>query len=72
MTSYKEILEVLVLPKITLNLPTNKIKLENPHIPDFVKLSDPSYKEPQKINILFGAELFYDMLRPGGWQVQGL
>ncbi|XP_025192037.1 uncharacterized protein LOC112592241, partial [Melanaphis sacchari] len=36
-TSYKENLEFLILPKITPNLPTNKIKLENSQIPDTVQ-----------------------------------
>lgn len=67
-TSYKENLEFLILPKITPNLPTNKIKLENSHIPDWVKLADPSYSEPGKIDILIGAELFYELLRPGKYK----
>ncbi|XP_022182788.1 uncharacterized protein LOC111042467 [Myzus persicae] len=67
-TAYKETLEFLILPKITPNLPIKKIKLANSSIPNYVKLADPSYTEPGKIDVLIGAERFFEILKSGKYK----
>lgn len=52
----------LTLPKITAQLPAEQIKISELKIPENIKLADPSYASPGKIDILLGAEIFYDVL----------
>lgn len=67
-TTYKETLDFLILSKITPNLPIKKIKLSNSDIPNYVKLADPSYTESGKIDVLIGAERFFEILKSGKYK----
>lgn len=67
-TAYTETLEFLILPKITPNLPVKKIKLANSGIPSYVELADPSYTKPGKIDVLIGAERFFEILKSGKYK----
>jgi len=35
------------------------------HVPDNIALADNAYNKPQKIDMLLGAELFFDLMYPG-------
>ncbi|XP_022168886.1 uncharacterized protein LOC111032745 [Myzus persicae] len=52
---------MLVVPKITGDLPTQNIT-NLCGIPENIKLADPSFQVPQKMDILIGATHFYDLL----------
>uniref|UniRef100_A0A2S2QB76 Uncharacterized protein n=1 Tax=Sipha flava TaxID=143950 RepID=A0A2S2QB76_9HEMI len=57
-------LQMVVVPKITGHLPNHNVKTKY-NIPNNIKLADPSFNEPQKIDVLIGAAHFYDILRGG-------
>ncbi|XP_050055037.1 uncharacterized protein LOC114131043 [Aphis gossypii] len=61
-------LNFLTVPKITTFLPTEKINTSNWDIPQHIQFADPSYAQPGKIDILLGAEIFYDVLRTGQYK----
>jgi len=58
---YNFSLKMLVVPKITVELPTTNIT-DLCDIPENIKSADPSFRVPQKIDILIGATHFYDLL----------
>ncbi|XP_050534989.1 uncharacterized protein LOC126902010 [Daktulosphaira vitifoliae] len=64
-TSYNKTIELLTLPKITTLLPSENINVIQEELPDNIKLADPSYAVPGKIDILIGAACFYEILLPG-------
>lgn len=49
-------------------LPFNKTSLK---IPENIFLADPEFNKPGEIDILIGAEHFYNLLRAGQIKVQG-
>lgn len=63
--SYKINLPFLILDKITENLPVAKINIDNITIPHNITLADPSYNIPGVIDILLGANIFFDLLAAG-------
>ncbi|KAJ8975728.1 hypothetical protein NQ317_004192 [Molorchus minor] len=54
-----------VLPQITGILPNVKININNIAIPSNIKLADPTFAEPGKIDLLIGAELFWQLICNG-------
>ncbi|GBM66121.1 hypothetical protein AVEN_169785-1 [Araneus ventricosus] len=55
---------MLVVNKITDFIP-NKVINVDVDISEFVSLADHHFNVPDKIDMLFGAEIFYELLRPG-------
>ncbi|XP_029155926.1 uncharacterized protein LOC114928760, partial [Nylanderia fulva] len=55
----------LVVPKITKNLPSFSIQTAQLSIPENVKLADPFFASPGKIDALIGAEFFMSLLQNG-------
>jgi len=55
---------MIVVPKITGQLPPQNIKTIC-NVPDNIKLADPHFNTPQKIDILLGATHFYEFLCDG-------
>lgn len=49
----------LIVPKITDCTPSRKINVSQLHIPRKIKLADPEFFIPQKIDTLLGAEFFF-------------
>ncbi|GBM85144.1 hypothetical protein AVEN_85619-1, partial [Araneus ventricosus] len=63
--SYVRSLNFLVVPKITAGLtPSNKFDVS---IGDFsnIKLADEKFNVPERVDMLLGVEVFYELLRPG-------
>ncbi|XP_050555834.1 uncharacterized protein LOC126911643 [Spodoptera frugiperda] len=54
-----------VLPKITFCLPNSRLDFNSFQIPQNVKLADPDYYVPSEIDILIGADVFWDLLQVG-------
>ncbi|XP_038116938.1 uncharacterized protein LOC119769109 [Culex quinquefasciatus] len=54
-----------VLAKVTANLPFNNIDAEQLSIPEDVKLADPHYYRPGPVDMIIGAEHYYDLLSDG-------
>ncbi|XP_050305066.1 uncharacterized protein LOC126742465 [Anthonomus grandis grandis] len=56
---------ITVLNKITSALPMLPIEVKNIRIPSNIVLADSSFNVPTEIDILLGADIFYDLLRNG-------
>jgi len=65
LTDYEEMISYLVLPHITNYVPVRAIDTSKFKIPENVALADNEFNEPQRIDILIGAELFYNLFNNG-------
>lgn len=54
-----------LLPQITCKLPQVPIDFTKLNIPAHLKLSDPEFSKPSEIDILIGADLYYELLIDG-------
>ncbi|GFW18304.1 uncharacterized protein TNCV_4008431 [Trichonephila clavipes] len=55
-------IDLLIVPNIANLTPSKRLNISNLNIPRQVKLADPSFHIPQKIDVLLGAELFFSFL----------
>ncbi|XP_062542350.1 uncharacterized protein LOC134210317 [Armigeres subalbatus] len=55
-------LDYLVVPKVTSALPVTRLNVKNWPIPSKLQLADPTFFEPSRIDMLVGAEAFFDLL----------
>ncbi|XP_055542762.1 uncharacterized protein LOC129728349 [Wyeomyia smithii] len=63
-SAYHAELECLVTPRVTGIIPTSKIDISQWMIPDGIMLADPEFHTPDKVDLLIGGELFFDILKP--------
>ncbi|XP_038221613.1 uncharacterized protein LOC119839418 [Zerene cesonia] len=78
--------QCLILPQITSKLPTTTFNFNQFNIPHNLLLADPSFYESQHIDLLIGADLFWELITEGkmrlkngpflqntklGWKVSG-
>ncbi|XP_051170292.1 uncharacterized protein LOC127287411 [Leptopilina boulardi] len=61
-SSFSAKLDFLVLPQITGNVPIMPLNKDILKIPKTLNLADPEFDKPSGIDMLIGAELFYDLL----------
>lgn len=54
-----------ILNKITCELPLYKINTENLHLPDNIVLADPLFHTPSRIDLLLGADIYYNLITNG-------
>ncbi|XP_058456427.1 uncharacterized protein LOC131433839 [Malaya genurostris] len=66
---YTVCMELLVVPKITGVLPSSKVDISTLSLPSGIELADPRFHVPDKINMLLGADVFFDMLMIGRLQL---
>lgn len=59
---YKITLNCNVLPNITQSLPSRYINIQNIPLPMGIELADPNFNIPSAIDILVGAEIFWDIV----------
>ncbi|XP_062714536.1 uncharacterized protein LOC134291166 [Aedes albopictus] len=64
-SDFSFMLNCLVSPKITGQVPPVKINLENWELPQGLRLADPSFHEPSHVDLLIGMDWFYDIMKPG-------
>ena len=64
-SSYTASLELLVLPKLSADIPTQRIDISHWKLPETSILADPSFNRPGTIDIILGATHFYEILRTG-------
>jgi hypothetical protein len=60
-----------VLPHVTSDTPAHHFDVSNWQIPTDIKLADEQFHKPGPIDLLIGAELFYDLLLPDKKTRQG-
>ncbi|XP_062713379.1 uncharacterized protein LOC134290294 [Aedes albopictus] len=61
-SSYSETIQLHVLPKLTSELPINPVNVHELAIPSGMILADPNFHKPGPIDIILGAEYYYDLL----------
>ncbi|GBN28332.1 hypothetical protein AVEN_118861-1, partial [Araneus ventricosus] len=61
--TYSRNCEFLIVPRITSLIPSQKINISNIEIPNHVKLADPNFCIPGKIDMLIGSDIFFDLLK---------
>ncbi|KAJ8974051.1 hypothetical protein NQ317_016289 [Molorchus minor] len=54
-----------VLKNITCKLPQSPIKIQKLNIPNYIKLADPTFFCPSQIDMLIGADMYYDITTQG-------
>nr|CAI5837878.1 unnamed protein product [Callosobruchus analis] len=55
----------LVVPTITLDVPSQHFNVSHWHIPDNLNLADPGFECPREVDLLLGANIFWDLLLDG-------
>jgi hypothetical protein len=63
-TDWHTSLDCAILNNITNTMPSTKLNVEQWHIPRDITLADPRFNIPGEIDLLIGADVFYDILRP--------
>ncbi|XP_038122432.1 uncharacterized protein LOC119771109 [Culex quinquefasciatus] len=63
-SSFACALECLVTPKVTGKIPSRKIDVSGWRLPEGVVLADQDFHTPDKVDMLIGGELFFDILKP--------
>lgn len=58
-------LDYLIVPRVTSTLPAKRIDVSSWPIPNDLQLADSKFNEPSRIDMLIGAEVFYDLLQAG-------
>ncbi|XP_058817099.1 uncharacterized protein LOC131680401 [Topomyia yanbarensis] len=65
-TAYTDVVDLFVLPKVTIELPSLAINTSSWAIPTGIQLADPSFYEPAAIDVVLGAEVFFDLFTVAG------
>ncbi|XP_055585104.1 uncharacterized protein LOC129737956 [Uranotaenia lowii] len=64
-SDFRTELECLVIPKVTGPIPSTNIDITDWHFPHGIQLADPNFFKPDKIDLLVGAALFFNILKTG-------
>ncbi|XP_062704421.1 uncharacterized protein LOC134286766 [Aedes albopictus] len=64
-TDYAIDLKFHILPEFKPILPSNRLHTDHWNVPSFVQLADPRFFEPNRIDIILGAEVYYRLLLKG-------
>ncbi|XP_062557359.1 uncharacterized protein LOC134222233 [Armigeres subalbatus] len=65
-SSYATRIEAFVLPKVTVDLPSISIDASNWTLPSGIQLADPSFYQSGTIDVVLGAEVFFDLFSVEG------
>jgi Putative peptidase (DUF1758) len=63
-------LDFLITKKITGHIPSSRVFPKHAKIPENISLADPQFDVPQPVNMLIGAELFFDLFATGKLELQ--
>lgn len=64
-TDFSQRVSFLVLPKVTVNLPTSSINIAKWNLPDGIELADPSFNVSMNVDMVLGIESFFNFFRNG-------
>ncbi|XP_055590154.1 uncharacterized protein LOC129742298 [Uranotaenia lowii] len=64
-SGYNQILEFLVLPKVTANLPSQSVHISNWNIPPEIQLADPTFFKSNGIDLVLGIPAFFSFFTSG-------
>lgn len=62
-TNFSTELELLIAPKITGDMPVKSIDVTNWNLPTHVELADPTFNKRGTIDMLLGADIFWDLIK---------
>ncbi|XP_055600480.1 uncharacterized protein LOC129749527 [Uranotaenia lowii] len=65
-TRFSTIVELLVLPRLTLNVPSTTMDISRWSLPEAIRLADPAFYQTNPIDVVLGAEIFFDVFKPSG------
>lgn len=60
--TYQQEIEFLVVSKITDLIPSSYLDVSNIELPKGIQLADPEFFKPSRIDIIIGAQFFYDLI----------
>lgn len=63
---YTKQVELFILPKVTVDLPSKPVDVSNWPLPTGIYLADPGFNHPGSIDVVLGAELFFDIFNVDG------
>ncbi|XP_062698414.1 uncharacterized protein LOC134284122 [Aedes albopictus] len=63
LTEFQATIECLVTPKVTPFVPSTRLDVSDWDVPDTIHLADPRFHIPDKIDLLIGGELFFDIFK---------
>ncbi|XP_075229732.1 uncharacterized protein LOC142329212 [Lycorma delicatula] len=69
-SNFRTQLDFHVLPKIMQLFPNTRVNTSDWKLPQSVTLADPLFNRPQRIDILIGAEIFFDLLCVGQFRLK--
>ncbi|XP_062703824.1 uncharacterized protein LOC134286256 [Aedes albopictus] len=64
-SSYTETVQLHVLPKLTATLPVDRVDAGSLLVPEDIVLADPGFHEPGPVDLIIGAEFYFDLLKEG-------
>jgi transposase InsO family protein len=67
--AYSATLDFIVLPQITQYLPSSPVNISSWNLPKHIELADPEFHKPQRIDLLLGAEIFFELLCVGQFRL---
>ncbi|XP_055622708.1 uncharacterized protein LOC129766221 [Toxorhynchites rutilus septentrionalis] len=65
-TEYSASVDFVILPRVTVDLPATSFNISSWKIPPGIQLADPSFHQSAPIDIILGAELFFDLFKAAG------
>ncbi|XP_055632731.1 uncharacterized protein LOC129773180 [Toxorhynchites rutilus septentrionalis] len=65
-TDYSAPVDFVILPRVTVDLPSNSFDVSSWKIPTGIQLADPLFHQTAPIDIILGAELFFDLFKASG------
>ncbi|XP_055623501.1 uncharacterized protein LOC129766925 [Toxorhynchites rutilus septentrionalis] len=65
-TEYSAPVDFVILPRVTVDLPATSFNISSWKIPPGIQLADPSFHQSAPIDIILGAELFFDLFKAAG------
>ncbi|XP_065092790.1 uncharacterized protein LOC135713588 [Ochlerotatus camptorhynchus] len=64
-TAFSQNMNFLVLPKVTVNIPTAKVNTQGWTVPNGIILADPTFFNPSSADMVLGIESFFDFFETG-------
>ncbi|XP_049287533.1 uncharacterized protein LOC125766003 [Anopheles funestus] len=64
-SSYTSSIELLVLPKLSVDMPTHELNISHWKVPETCILADPFFNRPGTIDVILGTRHFFEVLRIG-------
>ncbi|XP_062714088.1 uncharacterized protein LOC134290881 [Aedes albopictus] len=65
-SDYTTSVDLLILPKVTMDLPSTNIDVTRWDIPSKINLADPAFFQSSTVDIVLGAEIFFDLFSVPG------